>query len=404
MCVVCCVRVRSGACNDDDDEARDETEGRKEGSLLCRLSLLSSSIVGRSVSRHIWRARSKTTTTTTTTTRDDGLFTPGVSLTSSAHQPRHTGLRSAVLSVIAAVRERFENAAASVEHDDALPVPLLRREEISLTRILSLSLQERERGRSITRGLGNAVAAQETPRRKHGGPSLAQPEGWGGGEGSPAGWARATNSERPRENSGRSRSSSGECRQSVTAHEYKPARVCSFVASRSRDSPSTTTRNALREISTLLTRCVGLRGGTTNRLYPLSPTTTSKIPPSTLSVITTPSCHFGQRPGATRANGDNALTLFLSLISSRLDDDRARERRPPPPKHTTCVRSCVVAQPGERPTIARTPASRCDHRLLSASSISILKRPSARRGPGIVSVDRNVRSKCRCSCVLQFTS
>ena len=32
------------------------------------------------------------------------------------------------------------------------------------------------------------------------------------------------------------------------------------------------------------------------------------------------------------------------------------------------------------------------------------KRPSARRGPGIVSVDRNVRSKCRCSCVLQFTS
>lgn len=39
-----------------------------------------------------------------------------------------------------------------------------------------------------------------------------------------------------------------------------------------------------------------------------------------------------------------------------------------------------------------------------ASSLSLLKRPSARRGPGIVSVDRNVRSKCRCSCVLQFTS
>lgn len=34
----------------------------------------------------------------------------------------------------------------------------------------------------------------------------------------------------------------------------------------------------------------------------------------------------------------------------------------------------------------------------------MLKRPSARRGPGLVSVDRNVRSKCRCSCVLQFTS
>lgn len=52
---------------------------------------------------------------------------------------------------------------------------------------------------------------------------------------------------------------------------------------------------------------------------------------------------------------------------------------------------------GERPTIARTPGT-------GASSILVLKRPSARRGPGIVSVDRNVRSKCRCSCVLQFTS
>lgn len=52
---------------------------------------------------------------------------------------------------------------------------------------------------------------------------------------------------------------------------------------------------------------------------------------------------------------------------------------------------------GEHPTIARTPRG-------GASSLSLLKRPSARRGPGIVSVDRNVRSKCRCSCVLQFTS
>lgn len=33
-----------------------------------------------------------------------------------------------------------------------------------------------------------------------------------------------------------------------------------------------------------------------------------------------------------------------------------------------------------------------------------LRRPSARSGPGTVSKDRNVRSKCRCSCVLQFTS
>lgn len=73
---------------------------------------------------------------------------------------------------------------------------------------------------------------------------------------------------------------------------------------------------------------------------------------------------------------------------------------------------------GERPTIARTPmcTARTGHRRRSsldaswpcapsgASSFVVLKRPSARRGPGIVSVDRNVRSKCRCSCVLQFTS
>ena len=31
------------------------------------------------------------------------------------------------------------------------------------------------------------------------------------------------------------------------------------------------------------------------------------------------------------------------------------------------------------------------------------EQPSARRGLGIVSMDRNVRSKYRCSCVLQFT-
>lgn len=48
------------------------------------------------------------------------------------------------------------------------------------------------------------------------------------------------------------------------------------------------------------------------------------------------------------------------------------------------------------------PRRRC-RRAGDASSLWVRKRPSARRGPGIVSVDRNVRSKCRCSCVLQFT-
>lgn len=48
--------------------------------------------------------------------------------------------------------------------------------------------------------------------------------------------------------------------------------------------------------------------------------------------------------------------------------------------------------------------SRAGARLWRKQFAGLLKRPSARRGPGIVSVDRNVRSKCRCSCVLQFTS
>lgn len=51
----------------------------------------------------------------------------------------------------------------------------------------------------------------------------------------------------------------------------------------------------------------------------------------------------------------------------------------------------------------RTVESRAGTSAAGASSLWVRKRPSARRGPGIVSVDRNVRSKCRCSCVLQFT-
>ena len=57
---------------------------------------------------------------------------------------------------------------------------------------------------------------------------------------------------------------------------------------------------------------------------------------------------------------------------------------------------------GERPIWFALPPPRARERR--EQSFDKRKRPSARRGPGIVSVDRNVRSKCRCSCVLQFTS
>lgn len=70
------------------------------------------------------------------------------------------------------------------------------------------------------------------------------------------------------------------------------------------------------------------------------------------------------------------------------------------------------AQGGETWSLARATSANVQRRSYArvvettrgASSFCVLKRPSARRGPGIVSVDRNVRSKCRCSCVLQFTS
>jgi len=51
-----------------------------------------------------------------------------------------------------------------------------------------------------------------------------------------------------------------------------------------------------------------------------------------------------------------------------------------------------------------TQASTNVHNFARNKQFIVRKRPSARRGPGIASVDRNVRSKCRCSCVLQFTS
>lgn len=111
-------------------------------------------------------------------------------------------------------------------------------------------------------------------------------------------------------------------------------------------------------------------------------------------------CHFRRRQGTT-------------------------PRRPVSNKYIHTGRVTEARSPsGERPTIARTPFAQCDGGTATtaddissftatpwlvrlrkgASSLGLLKRPSARRGPGIVSVDRNVRSKCRCSCVLQFTS
>lgn len=94
----------------------------------------------------------------------------GRPLTSAHH---HNTRCSAVLLVglVVAVRERASRMAAtassSTKHDDALPVPLLRREEISHKRILScfLSLavgERRERDQSLVDSETRS-AARETP-------------------------------------------------------------------------------------------------------------------------------------------------------------------------------------------------------------------------------------------------
>lgn len=98
--------------------------------------------------------------------------------------------------------------------------------------------------------------------------------------------------------------------------------------------------------------------------------------------------HLGRRPGRRETAG---LSSSLVVVDRFIHDSprirggaasRARSSR------ANVQRSLVRARQVRR----------------RASSLWLLKRPSARRGPGIVSVDRNVRSKCRCSCVLQFTS
>lgn len=96
------------------------------------------------------------------------------------------------------------------------------------------------------------------------------------------------------------------------------------------------------------------------------------------------------RESRTRSSHGHANTRSLRVIS---DDAQGGERH-------SAQESSRARSLGERPT----SLVRARPRDARASSFVIVKRPSARRGPGIVSVDRNVRSKCRCSCVLQFTS
>lgn len=96
--------------------------------------------------------------------------------------------------------------------------------------------------------------------------------------------------------------------------------------------------------------------------------------------------HLGRRPGRRETAGlSSSLVVDRFIHDSPRDSGAASRARS---SRANVQRSLVRARQVRR----------------RASSLWLLKRPSARRGPGIVSVDRNVRSKCRCSCVLQFTS
>lgn len=96
----------------------------------------------------------------------------------------------------------------------------------------------------------------------------------------------------------------------------------------------------------------------------------------------------------------DSLLFFLSAVvtTSLLEKRTTRSARRRESSSLARATSASV----QRRSYARACLSR--DTSSGASSFGVLKRPSARRGPGIVSVDRNVRSKCRCSCVLQFTS
>lgn len=135
--------------------------------------------------------------------------------------------------------------------------------------------------------------------------------------------------------------------------------------------------------------------------------------------IITPLSFFAYSPGVSaRIERDlspchtrhNARRIFLLVIS----DDTSLQRASG--LETVFSSSAFANMRDEHPTVAPTrlviageredgfPSLSSHRRPRRASSFVLSKRPSARRGPGIVSVDRNVRSKCRCSCVLQFTS
>ena len=68
--------------------------------------------------------------------------------------------------------------------------------------------------------------------------------------------------------------------------------------------------------------------------------------------------------------------------------------------HQQCAPKRLPRQIHDNPTSPVVHA----HKANTNRTVVKLKRPSARSGLGTVSKDRNVRSNCRCSCVLQFTS
>lgn len=204
---MCAYVVRSGACacacTQERGRRRRRRGARRDGrKRACRpcccscssLSFVDRPVVGRSVATYGAHGPRQQKGMTVYYAGRFSLFSRASLTSARGPTTRHRGAPPA-LSVVARRLESFENAAASSKNTTTRCRSFFSVEKRDLTQefslVLSLSCCRRERGRSITRGLGNAVAARETPRRKHGGLARTTGGGWWGAERSRRVGARA---------------------------------------------------------------------------------------------------------------------------------------------------------------------------------------------------------------------
>lgn len=119
---------------------------------------------------------------------------------------------------------------------------------------------------------------------------------------------------------------------------------------------------------------------------------------------------FNGAPGLELSSMYRRLRISLSIISVQqptTTEVLREDENIKIPKDRLCRQSFIFSNDAacdERSGLRSFFSLSAKKKKKKNSLVLFVERPSARRGPGIGSVDRNVRSKCRCSCVLQFTS